>query len=147
MLIGRTTPYPFYLNPFTNSVSGTKTIDNCFQKLDIDISFQYPITEARLSIKKATLNRAVPAAVPASAIMVEKAVMSVLAATSLTGTSKIRGCFMNRIKPTTSDTETTPLKNLTSSELFQGDRLLIIKHAGEEYRLSITSKDKLILTK
>lgn len=44
-------------------------------------------------------------------------------------------------------TETASLKKLSSNELFEGNRLLIIKHAGENYRLSITSKDKLILTK
>lgn len=38
-------------------------------------------------------------------------------------------------------------KTITSAELFGSTRLLIIRHAGEEYRLSITSKDKLILTK
>jgi len=54
---------------------------------------------------------------------------------------------MNETKHTASGTQTTSLKNLTSSELFRGDRQLIIRHAGEEYRLSITSKDKLILTK
>jgi len=38
-------------------------------------------------------------------------------------------------------------KVLTSSDLLGGSKTIIIKHAGEEYRLSITSKDKLILTK
>lgn len=46
----------------------------------------------------------------------------------------------------TGDPGITP-KAVTSTELFGSTRLLIIRHAGEEYRLSITSKDKLILTK
>lgn len=45
----------------------------------------------------------------------------------------------NRLAPTP--------KVLTSSDLLGGRKTIIIKHAGEEYRLSITSKDKLILTK
>lgn len=45
----------------------------------------------------------------------------------------------NRLAPT--------LKVLTSNDLLGGSKTIIIKHAGEEYRLSITSKDKLILTK
>lgn len=36
---------------------------------------------------------------------------------------------------------------LTSTELFGASRLIVIRHSGEEYRLSITSNDKLILTK
>lgn len=36
---------------------------------------------------------------------------------------------------------------VSSSKLFGTCRQLIITHAGEEYRLNITSKDKLILTK
>ena len=35
----------------------------------------------------------------------------------------------------------------TSEELFDGSRMLVIKHAGEEYRLQITGNNKLILTK
>lgn len=36
---------------------------------------------------------------------------------------------------------------VTSSELLGNARELIIEHAGEEYRLRITSNEKLILTK
>lgn len=36
---------------------------------------------------------------------------------------------------------------LTSKELFGDNKLIIIRHSGSEYRLSVTSKDKLILTK
>lgn len=36
---------------------------------------------------------------------------------------------------------------LASNDLLGNNKMIIIRHAGEEYRLSITSKDKLILTK
>ncbi len=36
---------------------------------------------------------------------------------------------------------------ITSSQLFKGFQEIIIKHAGEEYRLRITSNNKLIMTK
>lgn len=36
---------------------------------------------------------------------------------------------------------------VTSLELLDGARELVILHAGETYRLRITSKDRLILTK
>lgn len=39
------------------------------------------------------------------------------------------------------------LRRITSSELIGHARELRIVHAGEEYRLRITSKGKLILTK
>lgn len=38
-------------------------------------------------------------------------------------------------------------KTLTSSELLGNAREAIIEHGGEEYRLRITSNQKLILTK
>jgi hemin uptake protein HemP len=38
-------------------------------------------------------------------------------------------------------------KAITSAELFDNLREIIILHAGEEYRLRITSNGKLILTK
>lgn len=38
-------------------------------------------------------------------------------------------------------------QRVTSSSLFQGGRLLLIEHAGSEYRLQITSRGKLILTR
>ena len=38
-------------------------------------------------------------------------------------------------------------RRLNSSELFGETRELVIEHAGEEYRLRITSQGKLILTK
>lgn len=36
---------------------------------------------------------------------------------------------------------------ITSEALFAGSRELVIKHAGDEYRLRLTSQGKLILTK
>ncbi|MDI1308671.1 MAG: hemin uptake protein HemP [Methylotenera sp.] len=36
---------------------------------------------------------------------------------------------------------------VTSEMLFSGARELIIKHAGEDYRLRLTNQGKLILTK
>lgn len=38
-------------------------------------------------------------------------------------------------------------QRVTSSSLFRGGRLLLIEHAGSEYRLQITSRGKLILTR
>lgn len=42
---------------------------------------------------------------------------------------------------------TTGHRRMTSEVLFRGHGELRILHAGQEYRLSITSKGKLILTK
>jgi len=39
------------------------------------------------------------------------------------------------------------IQSISSVELLCGRRELIIEHSGEEYRLRITSKGKLILTK
>ncbi len=38
-------------------------------------------------------------------------------------------------------------KTYSSSQLFGDDLEIVISHEGEEYRLRITSKNKLILTK
>lgn len=40
-----------------------------------------------------------------------------------------------------------PLKLFRSEELFGGERLICIEHAGAVYRLQITSRGKLILQK
>ena len=40
-----------------------------------------------------------------------------------------------------------PTRRITAEELFQGSREVVISHNGEEYRLRITSRAKLILTK
>jgi len=39
------------------------------------------------------------------------------------------------------------MPRMRSDTLFAGSRELVIQHGGEEYRLRITSKGKLILTK
>jgi hemin uptake protein HemP len=36
---------------------------------------------------------------------------------------------------------------ITSSELFDGARVVVIDHAGQQYRLLITRNDRLILQK
>jgi hemin uptake protein HemP len=36
---------------------------------------------------------------------------------------------------------------ITTSQLFQGQRYVVIMHSGQEYRLQITKAGKLILTK
>jgi len=38
-------------------------------------------------------------------------------------------------------------QRVTSASLFRGGKLLLIEHAGNEYRLQITSRGKLILTR
>ena len=40
-----------------------------------------------------------------------------------------------------------PPRRVSTSELLQGSRMLIIEHAGQSYRLTITKNDKLILQK
>jgi len=40
-----------------------------------------------------------------------------------------------------------PPRKMSSSELFGQAREIVIVHAGSEYRLRVTSNDKLILTK
>lgn len=40
-----------------------------------------------------------------------------------------------------------PAPRVRCADLLRGMRELVIEHAGEEYRLRITSKGKLILTK
>jgi hemin uptake protein HemP len=37
-------------------------------------------------------------------------------------------------------------RRVTSTSLLQGQRQIVIEHAGREYRLHLTSKGKLILT-
>lgn len=43
--------------------------------------------------------------------------------------------------------EPSKVRSIPSTELFQGDRLVVIAHAGEQYRLTITRNGKLILQK
>ncbi len=40
-----------------------------------------------------------------------------------------------------------PERTVSSAELLRDDRELFIEHRGERYRLSLTRKEKLILTK
>lgn len=60
---------------------------------------------------------------------------------------------MNRINPEPASTDRlrglsgTSAKTISSAELFGNLREIVILHAGEEYRLRITSNGKLILTK
>lgn len=49
-------------------------------------------------------------------------------------------------EPESADAPTGP-RTIASEELFQGRRELLIRHAGEIYRLRITRNGKLILQK
>ena len=46
-----------------------------------------------------------------------------------------------------SDTKVSSRPRVSSSDLLQGRREIVILHAGSEYLLRITKSDKLILTK
>lgn len=59
---------------------------------------------------------------------------------------------MNNSNPASTDRQRRKLpemsaRTITSAELFDNLREIIILHAGEEYRLRITCNGKLILTK
>ena len=43
-------------------------------------------------------------------------------------------------------TSAIALRRLTSAALLQGDRQVVIEHAGREYLLRVTAQGKLILT-
>jgi hemin uptake protein HemP len=43
--------------------------------------------------------------------------------------------------------QTDPPRVVNSSELFVGARVVVIEHAGQQYRLLITRNDRLILQK
>ncbi len=61
---------------------------------------------------------------------------------------KVRSTSRNGREGETRIARPSPQRRIfTSGELFRGARIIIIEHAGEEYRLQITSNDKLILTK
>ena len=49
--------------------------------------------------------------------------------------------------PTPPDRTATPPPTLTSADILRGEREVMILHGGEAYRLRVTSKDRLILTK
>jgi hemin uptake protein HemP len=44
-------------------------------------------------------------------------------------------------------TEPLPPRVLLSEDLFAGERMVVIEHAGSKYRLLITRNDRLILQK
>lgn len=55
---------------------------------------------------------------------------------------------MLNVKDNTANNSQTCKPRVISSEaLFAGSRELLIKHAGDEYRLRLTNQGKLILTK
>jgi hemin uptake protein HemP len=54
---------------------------------------------------------------------------------------------MEQEPPRRGPDEGTNRRVLSSEMLFDGGRVVIIRHAGEEYRLQLTSSGKLILTK
>ncbi len=47
----------------------------------------------------------------------------------------------------TDATEREPARVIRSEEIFVGERVVLIQHAGEQYRLLITRNDRLILQK
>lgn len=49
--------------------------------------------------------------------------------------------------PATVQPTTKMLKTISSRDLLGGDRLVIIRHEQEDYRLQVTATGKLILTK
>jgi hemin uptake protein HemP len=50
-------------------------------------------------------------------------------------------------KSASSESKAADILRWTTKVLFAGAREIIIEHAGVEYRLRLTSQDKLILTK
>lgn len=52
-----------------------------------------------------------------------------------------------RHEPPTSPGSGPPRKRITTADLMQGARAIIVLHQGEEYLLRITKTGKLILTK
>lgn len=49
--------------------------------------------------------------------------------------------------PTSPPTPARVPREVASTDLFQGERSIVILHSGEHYRLMITRNDKLILQK
>lgn len=49
--------------------------------------------------------------------------------------------------PSTPQSATKILRTISSSDLMGGDKVIIIRHEQEDYRLRITAANKLILTK
>lgn len=55
--------------------------------------------------------------------------------------------MMNKSIQEEKNIQATVVRVIASEELFVGARELVIKHAGEDYRLRLTNRGKLILTK
>lgn len=49
--------------------------------------------------------------------------------------------------PESTASDALPLREINSAELLQGAKVVIIEHAGQNYRLLVTKNDKLILQK
>lgn len=54
---------------------------------------------------------------------------------------------MTESKPQPESPKLPSKRVIESTDLFQGQRAIVITHSGEEYRLTITRNDKLILQK
>jgi hemin uptake protein HemP len=52
-----------------------------------------------------------------------------------------------QVSPSSIEDGTDLSRRMKSTELFGAARVVIIEHGGNEYRLQVTSNDKLILTK
>jgi hemin uptake protein HemP len=55
--------------------------------------------------------------------------------------------FLEDALPTASSSRSDPPHTISSEELLQGRRELFIEHEGQTYRLRVTSRGKLYLTK
>ncbi len=53
----------------------------------------------------------------------------------------------SRTTETSQSSDISTIRRMTSNELLAGRKELAIEHSGEEYRLRLTRKGKLILTK
>ena len=51
------------------------------------------------------------------------------------------------VRPTTDWADAPTHRAISTHDLMAGERVIIIRHGKEEYRLRITASDKLILTK
>jgi hemin uptake protein HemP len=49
--------------------------------------------------------------------------------------------------PTLGTLQREAVRSISSEELFAGQRMIVIRHGKEEYRLQVTGTGKLILTK
>lgn len=51
------------------------------------------------------------------------------------------------VRPGTCPTSALLTRSVRSADLFSGAKMVLIEHAGEQYRLIVTKNDKLILQK